>query len=77
MFKTQRDNFTGPFLEIVMAAKAAARVIPPVFPLQATVAVNPYLGMADLGLADVAARMAQVGGADHAARALCRQSRLG
>ena len=62
MFKTQRDNFTGPFLEIVMAAKAAARVIPPVFPLQATVAVNPYLGMADLGLADVAARMGRVGG---------------
>ena len=62
MFKTQRDNFTGPFLEIVMAAKAAAGLIPPVFPLQATVAVNPYLGMAGKGLADVAARMARVGG---------------
>ncbi len=62
MLVKHRDNFTGPFLEIISAARAAVRAIPPAFPLAATVAVNPFLGQSGMGLAEAAQRMARVGG---------------
>ena len=44
------------------AADRAARAIPPAWPLAATVAVNPFLGQSDQGLAMTAARLARVAG---------------
>lgn len=44
------------------AAEAAARAIPPAFPLEATVAVNPFLGQTTEDLATTSARMARVAG---------------
>ena len=44
-------------------AEAAARSIPPAFPLEATVAVNPFLGQAGEDLAQASARLARVAGA--------------
>ncbi|GGH24972.1 hypothetical protein SAMN05444007_103315 [Cribrihabitans marinus] len=60
---------------ILTAAEAALRRVPPAFPLEATVAVNPFLGQTDEDLASAAARLGRVGGvrilrdrADYAAR---------
>ena len=47
---------------ILEAAEAAARAIPPAFPLDATVAVNPFLGQTGEDLATAAARLARVAG---------------
>jgi uncharacterized protein YbcC (UPF0753/DUF2309 family) len=47
---------------ILAAAAAAARQVPPAFPLDATVAVNPFLGQAAEDLATAAARLARVAG---------------
>lgn len=47
---------------ILAAAARAAAAIPPAFPLDATVAVNPFLGQAGEDLATAAARLARVGG---------------
>jgi hypothetical protein len=44
------------------AIEAAIRAIPPAFPLEATVAVNPFLGQAGEGLAMAAARLERVAG---------------
>ena len=44
------------------AAEAAVRAIPPAFPLEATVAVNPYLGQVGRDLATTSALMARVAG---------------
>ena len=52
-------TLAAPILE---AADAAARAIPPAFPLEATVAVNPFLGQAGMDLAHAAALLARVGG---------------
>ncbi|WP_205853302.1 YbcC family protein [Zhengella mangrovi] len=48
--------------EIMKAAEAAARAIPPAFPLEATVAVNPFLGQAGEDLATASARLMRVAG---------------
>jgi hypothetical protein len=48
--------------DLLIAAEAAARAIPPAFPLDATVAVNPFLGQTAEDLATVAARLARVAG---------------
>lgn len=48
---------------VLEAAEAAARAVPPAFPLEATVAVNPFLGQAGEDLATVAARLGRVAGA--------------
>lgn len=48
---------------LLKAAEAAARAIPPAFPLDATVAVNPFLGQSGEDLATAAARLARVAGA--------------
>ncbi|MFT6773658.1 MAG: hypothetical protein ACJA1L_001368 [Paracoccaceae bacterium] len=45
------------------AVRSAIRAIPPAFPLDATVAVNPFLGQASEGLAVASARLARVAGA--------------
>jgi hypothetical protein len=47
---------------ILAAAEAAIRALPPAFPLDATVAVNPFLGQAGEDLASAAARLARVAG---------------
>ena len=47
---------------LLKAAEAAARAIPPAFPLDATVAVNPFLGQTGEDLATAAARLARVAG---------------
>jgi uncharacterized protein YbcC (UPF0753/DUF2309 family) len=44
------------------AAETAARAIPPAFPLDATVAVNPFLGQSGEDLAHAAARLGRVAG---------------
>lgn len=45
-----------------LAVDAAVRAIPPVWPLASSVAVNPYLGQSEEGLAFAGARLARVGG---------------
>jgi uncharacterized protein YbcC (UPF0753/DUF2309 family) len=47
---------------VLEAAEAAARAIPPAFPLDATVAVNPFLGQTGEDLATTAARLGRVAG---------------
>ena len=47
---------------LLKAAEAAARAIPPAFPLDATVAVNPFLGQTGENLAMASARLARVAG---------------
>ena len=47
---------------LLTAAEAAARAIPPAFPLDATVAVNPFLGQTGEDLATASARLARVAG---------------
>ncbi|WP_431300702.1 YbcC family protein [Tabrizicola sp. BL-A-41-H6] len=47
---------------LLQAAEAAARAIPPAFPLDATVAVNPFLGQTGEDLAHASARLARVAG---------------
>jgi uncharacterized protein YbcC (UPF0753/DUF2309 family) len=48
---------------LLAAAEGASLAIPPVWPLASSVAVNPYLGQADMGLAQTAALLARVSGA--------------
>lgn len=50
------------FSALLEAAESAARAIPPAFPLDATVAVNPFLGQTDEDLATTAARLGRVAG---------------
>lgn len=52
----------GRTLELFAAAEDAMRQMPPAFPLDATVAVNPWLGQAGEDRTIAAARMARVGG---------------
>ena len=47
----------------LVAARAAAAAVPPLWPLASSVAVNPYLGQAHEGLARTGARLARVAGA--------------
>ena len=62
--------------DVLDAAEAAARAVPPAFPLAATVAVNPFLGQTGEDFATASARLARVAGvrltrprADYAAAA--------
>jgi uncharacterized protein YbcC (UPF0753/DUF2309 family) len=48
--------------QFLHAAEAAARAIPPAFPLDATVAVNPFLGQVREDLTRASARLARVAG---------------
>ena len=64
---------------LLKAAEAAARAIPPAFPLAATVAVNPFLGQTHEDLATASARLARVAGIrlTRPRADLCRGSRVG
>ncbi|QOL80840.1 YbcC family protein [Pseudooceanicola spongiae] len=57
------ETYPAALLELVSAANTAAKAIPPLFPLSANVAVNPFLGQAGETLANTAARLARVAGA--------------
>ncbi len=48
--------------DLMAQADRAARVIPPLWPLSAAVAVNPFLGLAEETLPGAAARLARAGG---------------
>ena len=48
--------------KVLEAADAAGRLIPPVWPLASSVAVNPYLGHSDETLAQAGARLGRVAG---------------
>ncbi len=48
--------------QFLQAAEAAARAVPPAFPLDATVAVNPFLGQVQEDLPRASARLARVAG---------------
>lgn len=56
------ETLPAPLLELVSEANGAARAIPPMFPLSASVAVNPFLGQSDEPMAVSAARLARVAG---------------
>ena len=62
MFLKSIDIAPARVAGLLDAAEAAARAIPPAFPLEATVAVNPFMGQATLDLAGAAARLGRVAG---------------
>ena len=62
MFLKPIDIAPARITGLLRAAEAAARSIPPDFPLSATVAVNPFLGQTGEDLATAAARLALVAG---------------
>jgi hypothetical protein len=62
MFDTHTQNAPAIAAQILAAAEAAARQIPPAFPLDATVAVNPFLGQMHEDLAQASARLSRVAG---------------
>ena len=62
MFLKSIDIAPARIAGLLKAAEAAARAIPPAFPLSATVAVNPFLGQTGEDLATAAARLARVAG---------------
>lgn len=62
MFSTHFQIAPARMSEILSAAESAARALPPAFPLDATVAVNPFLGQTGEDLATASARLARVTG---------------
>ncbi|MFO6448655.1 YbcC family protein [Erythrobacter sp. NE805] len=62
MIMNQADIAPARFSAVLGAADASARAIPPAFPLDATVAVNPFLGQTEEDLATAAARLGRVAG---------------
>jgi uncharacterized protein YbcC (UPF0753/DUF2309 family) len=62
MFLTDTQIAPARMTEVLNAAQAAARAVPPAFPLDATVAVNPFLGQSGEDLATTSARLARVAG---------------
>ncbi len=62
MFLKPIDIAPARITGLLKAAEAAARAIPPAFPLSATVAVNPFLGQTAEDLATAAARLSRVAG---------------
>ncbi|NBD29708.1 MAG: DUF2309 family protein [Alphaproteobacteria bacterium] len=62
MFMTKTQAAPIRQSEILAATEAALRAIPPAFPLDATVAVNPFLGQAGEDLATASARLGRVAG---------------
>ena len=59
---TKLESYPAALLELVAEANAAAKAIPPLFPLSSSVAVNPFLGQTNEPLPVTAARLARVGG---------------
>ncbi|MBB4042086.1 hypothetical protein GGR34_003771 [Microvirga flocculans] len=62
MFEKHTHIAPSQALGLLKAAEAAARAIPPAFPLTSTVAVNPFLGQTGEDLATASARLARVAG---------------
>lgn len=62
MLMNHADIAPARFSAVLEAAEAAGRAIPPAFPLDATVAVNPFLGQTHEDLAAAAARLSRVAG---------------
>ena len=62
MFMKHDEIEPASLLHVLKAAKAAARAIPPAFPLDGTVAVNSFLGQTGEDLPHAAARLARVAG---------------
>ncbi|RFC64440.1 DUF2309 domain-containing protein [Fulvimarina endophytica] len=62
MFTTQSPIAPSLMSAILKSAETAARRIPPAFPLEATVAVNPFLGQSGEDLAAASARLRRVAG---------------
>lgn len=62
MLMNHADIAPARFSAVLGAAEQACRAIPPAFPLDATVAVNPFLGQTEEDLATAAARLARVAG---------------
>ena len=62
MFMKHSDIAPAHMADILRAAEAATRAIPPAFPLDATVAVNPFLGQTGTDLASTAARLDRAAG---------------
>lgn len=60
---TKLESYPAALLELVSEANTAAKSIPPLFPLSANVAVNPFLGQSGETLAITSARLARVAGA--------------
>lgn len=58
----KHETYPAALLELVTVANTAARAIPPLFPLTASVAVNPYLGQSSEPISHTVARMAHVSG---------------
>jgi len=61
LIKPSKDEFTI-VADVLKAAEAAARAIPPAFPLEGTVAVNPFLGQTGEDMAHAGARLARAAG---------------
>jgi len=59
--KADTKNISIDLQALETAADAAARQIPPLWPLASTVAVNPFLGQTTATLAETGARLARVG----------------
>ncbi|MFP1630412.1 YbcC family protein [Zhengella sp. ZM62] len=62
MFMKHSQIVPARLAEITRAAENSARAIPPAFPLEATVAVNPFLGQTGEDLATASARLQRVAG---------------
>ena len=62
MFMKHENIAPARMSQILTAAEAAGRAIPPAFPLDATVAVNPFLGQTGEDLATASARLMRVAG---------------
>lgn len=62
MSPKQSPQINSRFSNIVSAARAACGAIPPAFPLDSTVAVNPFLGQSAMDLPTTAALLERVGG---------------
>ena len=58
----QHKNMTELIAAVASAAEVAAQAIPPAWPLASSVAVNPFLGQIEEGLAQTGAQLARVAG---------------
>lgn len=66
----------SPTQKLLLAAESAARAIPPAWSLQATVAVNPFLGQSNLTLAETAELLGRLTGTDLAPTRSWFESRI-
>ncbi|WP_293906017.1 YbcC family protein [Phenylobacterium sp.] len=73
---TPKAPCAGATVHLEVAADRAARSVPPAWPLASSVAVNPFLGQAHEGLAQVAARLERVAGVSVTMPRAWRQARI-